>query len=389
MKNNLWIILISVVITLSSCITAAQFNNAEDDVYYSPKANNIKQPVMIPEVDIDEIIRQNPPNYGEPTNRLDDESYTNPMAAIYSPTYRSYPEDTTYQNPRVSAYVDPSLATESENIEADNLRRMYSDPSTSGNWNAGIGLSWLGPTFSVGYSNYPYGYYGYDPYYSYGYPYYGYGYGYGYNPYYNPYYGYGWCSPWYGYGYGGYCPPPVYGKPDHGNSNTGISRRRPVIGSYTPPANTGRSTPATNTSQTQTNGQYTAPALPGRSNQPVQQNNTQQNGRAYTPTYTPTTPQQTLENVNGRRIYRRPAETTQPATQSSPNTPAYNNSGSSNNRRSSGNTTTNRRSSGSTYNAPTQTYSVPNSGRSGSSGQSSGRSSGSSSGSQSSGGRRR
>jgi hypothetical protein len=379
MKNNLWIILISVVITLSSCITAAQFNNADDDVYYSPKASNRKQPVMIPEVDVDEIIRQNPPKYGEPTNRLDEEYSPNPMASMYYPIYRSFPQDTTYQqNPRVSTYIDPSLATQSETEEAAYLRQMYSD--NSNNWNVGLGLSWWGPTFSVGYSNYNNGYYGCDPYYyPYGYPSYGYGYGYGYNNYYNPYY-YGVGYSWYG---GGYCYPPTHVTPHHENTNTGISRRRPTVGSYTPPANTGRNTEGS--SESSTNGRYIAPALPGSESQPASQG---RSGRANTPTYTPSAPQQRLENENGRQVYRRQAETAQPAPQSTETNPT--NAGSSNRRRSSNEGSTSRSTSPG-YNAPSQNVSTPsNVGRSGSSSQGSGRSSGSSSsGSQSSGGRRR
>lgn len=365
MKNNLWIILISVVITLSSCITAAQFNNAEDDVYYSPKTSNRKEPVMIPEVDIDEIIRQNPPKYGEPTNRLDEEYDTNPMAAMYYPAYRNYQADTTYlQNPRVSTYIDPSLASEKETQEAEYLRHMYGDNSSY--WDAGMSMALWRTMFAIGYSSYNNSYYNNcNPYY------YPYGYSsYGYNNYCNPYY------------YGGYYYQPSHNNPDHGNSNTNtsISRPRPTVGRSTPPPNTSGGRNIEGSSESSTNGKYVAPALPGRANQPSQ-------GRANTTNYTPAAPQQSLENVNGRQVYSRPVEPVRPEPKPAQNNPTP--ASSTRKGRSNGGSAE-RSNSSPTYNAPSQNVSTPsNSGRSNSSSQGSGRGSGSSSSGQTSGGRRR
>jgi hypothetical protein len=402
MKNNLWIILVSVVVTLSSCITAAQFNNADDDVYYSPKTSTRKEPVMIPEVDVDEIIRQHPPQYGNPTNRLDDEVYTNPMAAVYYPAYKSYQDTLNFQNARVSAYVDPSQATQSESQEAEYLRQMYSGKQS--NWNVGVGLSWWGPTFSVGYSSNPYYNNYYDPYYGYGgygYNSYGYnGYGYGYNSYYNPYYygwGYGgWYTPWYGYGCGGYYPWYGYGCNDnHGNSsnsgNQPISHPRPGVGSNTPPVNAGRgnvspdNTPA-NSSAIGTNGRYAAPALPGRTTQPME-GTAQPTGRSNNFNYTPSTPQQNLQNVNGRQVYTRPVPVDRPAPENSGvSLPASGRASGSG--RNSG---SERPMSGTTqpnYNSGNQHYSMPSNGggRSSVGGSGGGRSSSGGGGSSSGGG---
>jgi hypothetical protein len=422
MKNNLWILLISVVTTLSSCITAAQFNNAEDDVYYSPKASNQKAPVMIPEVDVDEIIKQHPPQYGEPTNQLNQYDNTNPAAAQYYPAYRAYRDSVDEQNQRYSAsYIDPDLSSESETQEAERLRRMYGG-NNSGNWNVGLGWSWWGPTLSVGYGNYNNGFYGYNGWNTgyYGYnnfysPYYGYGYGngcgFGYNGFYNPYYsgygyGYGynnWCSPWYGggyynpwcgggyynnnYGYGNY----GYGNNgyhnDNGGNNSGnqpISRPRQAVGGNTPPA-TGDTRSGTNSGTR--SGMYVAPAQPNQEAQPAQ--GTRQNATRSNSTYTPSAPQQQLENVNGRQVYTRPA-TPPPAQQNTSTTPTYQSPTRSQNTRSTGNSGTTNPNTQPTYSRPNTTTTPSNGTRSsgGSSGTRSG-GGGSSGGSSSGGGRRR
>jgi hypothetical protein len=412
MKNNLWILFISVVVTLSSCITAAQFNNAEDDVYYSPKTSNQKQPVMIPEVDVDEIIKQHPPQYGEPTNRLNDYDNTNPAAAQYYPAYKAYRDSMNQQNPRISTgYIDPDLATQSETEEAERLRRMYG--GNSGNWNVGLGWSWWGPTFSIGYGNYNNGYYGYNNGWNcgfYGYnnfynPYYGYGNGWGYNGFYNPYYsGWGynsWYSPWYGGGYynpwygGGYYNNPWYwNNGNHydngnGNSNAGnqpISRPRQAVGGNTPPATSG----APGTASGSRSGMYVAPQPSTTQPATVQpaQGTQQSTSRSGNPTYTPSTPQQSLENVNGRQVYKRPV-TPPPAQQPANTAPAYQRPQRSSTSRSSGNSNTTNSTTQPTYSPPARTVTPSGGSRSGGSSGGGSRSGGSSGGSSGGGGRRR
>jgi hypothetical protein len=327
--NKLWIIVGFTVITLSSCITSAQYNNAEDDVYYSPKAGNKKNPVMIPDVDVDEIMKKNPAQYGTPTNRLDDGT-TNPRAAEGYPAYRAQ-QDTLYQqNPELSGYyVDPSLMTSEQEEQARRLRRInggYNNYNSS-YWNSGVGFnSWgSGLSLGLGYSNY-YGGYGYG---NYGYGYGGYGNsyyspwgynswgcgsgfgigwnsGYGWggsswcNPFYSPYYGYGgfYNNPW--YGGGGYYNPYYYGGNNWNNGNSGnnggdggtashpIERPRPSVGSNNPPAQ--------NDGSGNTNPGMTRSTIETTPSAPVQPK-----------TYNPAPGAARLDNINGRPVYTAPA----------------------------------------------------------------------------------
>lgn len=403
MKNSLWIILILVVAGLSSCITAAQFNNAEDDVYYSPKASNKKQPVMIPEVDVDEIIRKNPPQYGTPTNRIDDDQTTNPLAAQYYPLYKAYQDSLNVQNARTSSYyVDPEQATPSETQEAERLRRMYS--GNSSNWNVGVGLNWWGPTFSIGYGNYNNGwnngYYGYNGFYGYD--------GYcGYNGYYAPF-----AGPYYGWGYGGYynsCFTPYYGwgynnygcgngywggsHPDYRNTNTGnqsISHSRQSVGNTTPPANSNGGRSSVNTNTNAGSGQYVAPATGQSHTEQPPQPAVQSTGRSGVSGYTPASNAQTLENVNGRQVYRRPAEVQQQAPQNTTPSQGGNQSGGRSSSRSAAPSQGSVQPSGSNNNAASPSFSAPSNGGRSSGGSGGGRgSSGGSGGSSSGGGGRR
>ncbi|MES2780500.1 MAG: hypothetical protein V4651_11440 [Bacteroidota bacterium] len=325
MKNILWILSASVVFTLSSCISTAQFNNAEDDVYYSPKASNSKKPVMIPEVNVDEIIKKNPPQYGQPTNRVDDVT-PNPNAAEGYRSYRAQQDSLYKQDPSLSGYyIDPNLPnSESDEIARINNNRWFSGSYRSQNrWSYGLGWnSFYGPGISLGYGytnwgnnwNYNYGCY---PYNSWGYsPYYynnwnscngwnsGFGFG---NPYYNNYWGY---PGYYGYGYGYY---DNRNNTNSGSSTAGnkpISAPRPGVGGTTPPGNTN----AGRSGQYSGGRNYVAPQ-PTDQAQPGANPN---NGR----TYTPTTGEQRLENNNGRIIYTRPQEVIQPVQTQTPPSPA-------------------------------------------------------------------
>jgi hypothetical protein len=407
MKNSLFIIFILGVMSISSCITTAQFNNAEDDVYYSPKASNKKQPVIIPEVDVDEIIKKNPPQYGQPTNSIE-EVTPNPNAAAGYGAYRMQ-QDTLYaQNPRLSAYyIDPNIGNSAETEEADRLRKMYSNNYS--NWNVGIGLGWWGPMFSIGYGNYNNGYYGYNGCNNWGYgnyysPYnYGYGYGYGgycgYNNFYNPWYGgYGYNSPWYGggYYYPGYWNNGYYYDNNNGgnNSNSGnqsISRPRQAVGNTTPPANAdngGRSSVGS-TSTNSSGGRYTAPQTNiNNTGTETMQPNTNGGRATSNSNYKPATQGQTLETVNGRQVYTRPAQTQQQTQQNNNNqapTQSNQSRGGGRANRSSNQTNTNTNTPQQTY-TPSPTYSAPSNGGGRSSSGGGGRSSGGGSSSGSSGG---
>jgi len=353
--NKLWLVVGFTVAMLSSCITAAQYNNAEDDVYYSPKASNRKAPVMIPDVDVDEIIKKNPPQYGEPSNRIDDVT-TNPYAAIGYPAYKAEQDSLYKLHPELSGYyVNPNLPNSQTDEQARRLRRI----SSGSNWYGYNSYnSWGWPSLSVGYGwgNYGrYGYgYNYNPWYSgwnigwnsnygwnlgwnsgwgcgynnWGYPYYGYGYGcYPYS-YYNNYW------PYYGYGYGYYNNPYYWGYPYYygsGSSSSGgsdnnsnpMERPRPSVGSNNPPA--------TGTGMASQNGNMVRSAtssgigtgLPATNENPYMNRTLPANsGTGTQPAASPYTPppgSARLDNINGRQVYTPPA----PPVQQQPSQPSY------------------------------------------------------------------
>jgi hypothetical protein len=330
MKNILGIFSASVIFTLSSCISTAQFNNAEDDVYYSPKASNRKQPVMIPEVNVDSIIRKNPPQYGQPTNRVDDVT-PNPNAAAGYRAYRAQQDSLYQKDPTLSGYyVNPNLPNSETDESARRNNRWFRRSYVNGNrWDYGLGWNSLyGPGLSIGYGfnnnwgnnwgfNYgsPFHSWGYSPFFNNWNSGFGWNAGFGWNsgfgcgnPFFNNYWGYP------GYGYGGYFPPTYY-YPDNnsagngGSGNTGnqpISRPRPTVGGTTPPDNSGQYNGGRN---------YQAPQ---QSNEQPQPGANPNNGRAYTPT----NGQQRLENVNGRVIYTRPQEVAPPVQTQTPSNSA-------------------------------------------------------------------
>jgi hypothetical protein len=338
MKNHIWILFASVALTLGSCISAAQFNNTEDDVYYSPKASNTKQPVIIPDVDVDEIIRQNPPKYGNPTNRVDDDRYINPNAAMGYATYKAQVDSMqAMQNQRYSAAVDPSQYTTAD--EAYQLRSWYHDRPYQNNWNVGLGWNFWGPSISVGYGrgfnnrwgwnngwNDPFWNTGWgwnnrwgwnngwnDPFWNSGWgwnngwndPFCNTGWGW-YDPYWNNGWGWGWNRPW-GWN-NGYWNDNRTAQP---SGNQPIQMVRPGVGNNTPPAsNDGRSNPAPGTISSpggRANSQFVAPNTPANNGTPAAPNNSSApyypsgGGRAAS-----------LENRNGRVIYTPPTQPAQP-----------------------------------------------------------------------------
>ncbi|MBW7845890.1 MAG: hypothetical protein H3C45_09660 [Bacteroidia bacterium] len=87
--NKLFIVLIGGILITSCNTKHAVLNQVEDDVYFSKKQNTTKD-VYVPEVDVNEIMRKNPPQYGnENKNDYLDNSQINPNA---EEGYRRYLE---------------------------------------------------------------------------------------------------------------------------------------------------------------------------------------------------------------------------------------------------------------------------------------------------------
>ncbi len=100
-KLNIFSALVFGAITLVSCNTPqGVLNRFEDDVYHSLKASGNK-PVYVPEVDVNELIKNNPPQYGN-ENQIEQEyqsnpdndgkDYTNPNAADGYQRYKASQE---------------------------------------------------------------------------------------------------------------------------------------------------------------------------------------------------------------------------------------------------------------------------------------------------------
>jgi uncharacterized membrane protein YgcG len=327
MKNIFWILSASVVFTLSSCISTAQFNNAEDDVYYSPKASNRKQPVIIPEVNVDEIIKKNPPQYGQPTNRVDDVT-PNPNAAEGYRAYKMQQDSAYTKDPTLSGYYVNTNLPNSETDEINRRNNRWLNRSFNnrnrwnnwGNWNYGLGWnSWSGIGLGVGFNNWGNNW-GWN---NWGNNNWGNNWGcnnWGNNWGWNDFYGcntgwgwnnWGWGNPYHN-GFWGWGNSPIYYNNDRGNSNNNntnqpISMPRPSVGSTAPPANSG--------GQPTNSGGRNFQATPQGNTQPPDPTTPTNYGRQYTPA----NGEQRLENVNGRTIYTRPQEVVQPVQTTNPN----------------------------------------------------------------------
>ncbi len=245
-KLNIFYTLLISAITLISCNTPqGVLNSVEDDVYFSRKATS-SSPRYVPEVDVNEIIKKNPPQYGEGReiepeyqpnnyNYNSGTDYTNPNAASGYQRYKAeqdaLQQDEQNNNDQFLSTV-PYSGYEEEASEASLLRRQYAGnyggyfarpsrynswarPSLSIGWNMftgfGVGMGW-GNGFNTGWNTgYGYGWPHYntycDPFWTYGNgysspwgysPYNNWGYNsWGYNPWgYNGYYGY---NNYYGY----------------------------------------------------------------------------------------------------------------------------------------------------------------------------------------------
>lgn len=273
---------IALVIMMSSCASLrSDYTQGEDDVYHSKKDTRKNNAVYVPEVDVNEIIRQHPPQYGDSAvNRIDEsDRYINPNAAAGYPAYKAQQDSLYALYPWLSGYYvsttpppfDEREMQKQARREARRLRREqylynsyagYGYGSYYGNgWNNGFyGNGWnngfYGNSLSFGFGN---GFYG-NNWNSWGYPYYnnwnsglsfgwnsnlGWNWGlgfnngwnnWGYNPY--SYWGSSWNSPWYSPWYNSwgypYYYPYYYGDGGHSGSNA-TERQRGSMGSTNPP----------------------------------------------------------------------------------------------------------------------------------------------------------
>jgi hypothetical protein len=221
-KLNIIPLLLSGFIALTSCSTAkGPFGQVDDDVYFSRKQSHTKD-VYVPEVDVQEIIKDNPPQYGTdaPTQRYND--YNNGGNSNFNyDEYKAQQGQTqqdNWQDNNTFLNTVPYVGQEEEAAEASRLRMQY-----SGNYNTyntynyyndpgyaynGYGYNnyynnWYTPTVNVGFSSWG-GWgvglgWGWSSGWGYGWPHY--------NPYWGGYYGYynpwawnSWYSPWPYYG---------------------------------------------------------------------------------------------------------------------------------------------------------------------------------------------
>lgn len=244
-KLNIIPVLFAGVLAFASCGTTSNsaFGQAEDDVYFSKKESH-KKAVYVPEVDVKEIIKDNPPQYGEPEpRRYNDNGSSNFNYDEYKARQEQNTQSSTQQydyEPSQEQFLTtvPYAGQEEEAAEASRLRQQYygnyntyntyntynSDPYYNGlgyngygynNWGypgTTVGLGWnswggwgIGVGVGMGWgwnSGWGYGW----PHYN---PYWGGAYGYnpwGWNSWYSPYYnncGWGYGNCWYGNGYYG------------------------------------------------------------------------------------------------------------------------------------------------------------------------------------------
>lgn len=227
-KLNIIPVLFAGIVALSSCATTSNsaFGQVEDDVYFSKKESH-KKPVYVPEVDVKEIIKQNPPQYGNPQQekQYDDNGSSNFNYDEYKGRQNAQSSGQQYEPEQQEQFLStvPYAGQEEEAAEAGRLRQQY-----YGNYNTYNTFNSTPYYNDPFYNGYGYNNLGYNGYYNgWGYPSttiglgwnswggwgvgvgmgWSTGWGYGW-PHYNPYWGgaYGcnnwgwnnWCSPYYG-----------------------------------------------------------------------------------------------------------------------------------------------------------------------------------------------
>lgn len=269
---------ITMVLLLASCGSSkGPLSVVEDDVYFNKK-EAAKNAVLVPEVDVQDIIKKNPPQYNkqiqEPNynSQSFDDSNINPNAAAQYPSYRAAQEQQQYEEQflNTTAYADePEEADEATRLRMqyngsyDNYyttNNYYNDGFNNGwnNWNSGWGYT---PGLNIGWNNYAgwnvgWGWnMGWRNGWAYGWPHY--------NPYggWNNWYGYndpwcynggwggngwgggyrnnGWCRPNYNWGHNAYADAPRTRRPPRVMDNPGSSdpRSSSPQRSYNSPSN--------------------------------------------------------------------------------------------------------------------------------------------------------
>lgn len=270
--------------------------NATDDVYFSRKASSEK-PVFTPRVDVDSIIKANPPQYGTPMNRItDDNSTANPLAEQYYPQYKAYWDSVYRVQPWLSGYyvntTPPPFDEREVAREARRARRQQFWNNSGWGWGLGVSPGWGWNTgFGWGWNNWGWNrnrwggwnaWYG--PSWQWGGPWQS-SVWLGWNdPWMNG-WGMGWYDPWWGWGPTWWNVPPVQNNSSDNNTPAQARPRQQNAagGSSFNPADAGgnmRSIPDVN-----------------NNNMPATPQNDQMNMRPATPN----SPR--LVNVNGRQVY--------------------------------------------------------------------------------------
>lgn len=181
------------LVTLASCGTSqSMLNKVEDDVYHSRKESRGKD-VYVPEVDVNEIMKQNPPRYGEGQEKQYDGGYNdntniNPNAASGYLAYRNRTQETVNGQRQVITVPDQEVQ-ETTDDAAYELRNQYAGVyNNSFNTNLFYTNPWYArrsfwgrPAFSLGWNSFN-----------------GWGLGWGLN-WNNGWGNSGWCSPFYNY----------------------------------------------------------------------------------------------------------------------------------------------------------------------------------------------
>jgi uncharacterized membrane protein YgcG len=390
------------VLAMSACGSSkGQLNAVEDDVYYSKKQAD-KQTVYVPEVDVQELIKKNPPQYNkqyqEPTYRNDESNSTaNPNAALQYPSYRAARDAAEQQQVEqqnnfltTTSYV----GQEEEAEEAARLRMQYSGDynnyNTTNNyyngwnnngwnnngWNNGWNNGFAGgPALNIGWNNFN-----------------GWGVGLGWNvgwnngwgggwPHYNPYWGWndpwGWNNPWAwgggwnnwygpGWGWNGGWGCNNWGWRNNCNNNWGHNgfvergegrqqRARQMPGSNLPGATQRIAPNGQQAQQGTTNGAQNRVAMPRSSNEAQLINQNGQPVYIAPEQYRTTTPR----SYNTYQKSEQQAEATRQATPrptyTYPQTPPANSQGSGNNRASTPATGSDRQ-----YRTPRSYQNTPN-----------------------------
>lgn len=331
--NHLLTLLLCSTLVASCGVSHNVLNEVEDDVYFSKKQQSKGKDVYVPEVDVNEIMKNNPPQYGN--GKPDQTPYeapasyqgadnTNPNAAA---GYQKYLEAQQGNQASNTSYNQQGVVTTPQpTYDQSQYQNQYHTNTpfvNSGYWNNGYyspfwGSSFYTPGFNMGWNAYNgvgFGFnfgrrfrnnrswFFYDPFLSWG------GVNNFCNPYYNSFWGYSpydnFCNPYWGnpYAWGGYYGwnawnNPFYWYPAPASpSDNGSSRSRV----QTPRADAGSSLPRTGGMVQQPNGNNGTVQAPITPNPAAER------------TALPRTNQAQLINQNGQQVYVAPEQYRQAA----------------------------------------------------------------------------